>query len=326
MMKKITKQSEKFNAHLKSQESEYDDIFQDQKTEQQHQPVIQKEQQRKTNIRIVFTRKPAQQQEQQIIPPQRISVAKRSWHKELDNLINPSEMKNGKFSQEEKESIMQIVRNYQVQNNLTDQQLKDYIELKTLGHSKIWLEITKFIPTRTVDSVYKLIRRSLDSKNRHGYWNKEEEAELLKCIQQYGRKWREISKHLNRTPDNIRNKYIQIGEHNHLFRNKSFWTIEEFLILMNSVHALSGYPILLPNYDQTLQQKLGEDFQNVKFRLNYRKMKADDKEIFELLKSIVNIPSKIGVTIKWTEISSEIKTKTKDDIRQMWYKLNGTLL
>jgi len=44
--------------------------------------------------------------------------------------------------------------------------LKDYIELKTLGYSKIWLEITKFIPTRTVDSVYKLIRRSLDSKNR----------------------------------------------------------------------------------------------------------------------------------------------------------------
>jgi len=55
-------------------------------------------------------------------------------------------------------------------------------------------------------------------------------------------------------------------------------------------------------------------------------MKVEDKEIFDLLKSIINIPSNIGVTIKWTEISSEIKTKTKDDIRQMWYKLNGTLL
>lgn len=55
-------------------------------------------------------------------------------------------------------------------------------------------------------------------------------------------------------------------------------------------------------------------------------MQADDKEIFELLKSIVNIPSNIGVTIKWTEISAEIKTKAKDDLRQMWYKLNGMLL
>ncbi|CAD8212956.1 unnamed protein product [Paramecium pentaurelia] len=327
MMKKITKQNEKFNSRLKSQESEYDDIFQDQKTEQQHQPIIQKEQQRKTNIRIIVTRKPQQQQqEQQTIPQQHRSVTKRSWHKELDNLVNPQEMKNGKFSQEEKEFIMQIVHNYQNQNNLTDQQLKDYIELKTLGHSKIWLEITKFIPTRTVDSVYKLIRRSLDSKNRQGYWNKEEEAELIKCIQQYGRKWREISKYLNRTPDNIRNKYIQIGQHNHLFRNKQFWTIEEFLILMNNIHALSGYPILIPNYDQILKQKFGEQFENVKFKLNYRKMKMEDKEIFDLLKSIINIPSNIGVTIKWTEISSEIKTKTKDDIRQMWYKLNGTLL
>lgn len=56
--------------------------------------------------------------------------------------------------------------------------MKDCTELKTLGHSKIWLEITKYIPSRTVDSVYKMIRRSLDSKNKQGYWNKEEEAEL----------------------------------------------------------------------------------------------------------------------------------------------------
>ncbi|CAD8179465.1 unnamed protein product [Paramecium pentaurelia] len=321
-MKKKQKQNEKFITQLKSQ---YDDIFQDQKTEQQSYSQIQKkeQQQNRTNILIIFANKQLDQQQQnQTLIQQPNSVAKRSWHKKMDNLINPSDMKDGKFSEQEKENIMQIVHNYQAQNNLTDQQLKDYIELKTLGHSKIWLEITKYIPSRTVDSVYKMIRRSLDSKNRQGYWNKEEEAELLKCIQQYGRKWREISKHINRTPDNIRNKYYQIGEHNHLFRNKSYWTIDEFLILVNHIHILSGYPLLLPNYDSTLKQKLGSDYENIKFRLNYRKMKANDKDIFDLLKTIVNIPSNIGVTIKWTEISSEIKTKTKDDLRQMWYKLN----
>ncbi|CAD8086712.1 unnamed protein product [Paramecium primaurelia] len=55
----------------------------------------------------------------------------------MDNLVNLSDMKDGKFSEQEKENIMQIVHNYQAQNNLTDQQLKDCIELKTLGHSKI---------------------------------------------------------------------------------------------------------------------------------------------------------------------------------------------
>ncbi|CAD8097499.1 unnamed protein product [Paramecium sonneborni] len=319
-MKKTQKQQEKFNTHLKFQESEYDDIFQEQKTEPQTLPFIEKQQQRRSKIRIVFTNKPIQQQIPITQEPN--SVAKRSWHKELDNLINPSEIKNGKFSDEEKEQIMKIVHNYQSQNNLSDQQLKDYIELKSLGHSKIWLEITKYIPTRTVDSVYKLIRRKLDSKNRQGYWNKEEEAELIKYVQQYGRQWREISKHINRTPDNIRNKYNQIGEQNHLFRNKSFWTIQEFLILINNIHSLSGYPLLLPNYDQTLKKKFGNDFEQVRFRLNYRKMKSEDKEIFNQLKSIVQIPPNIGVTIKWTEIASEIKTKTKDDLRQMWYKLN----
>jgi hypothetical protein len=61
---------------------------------------------------------------------------------------------------------MGVVHKYQEEHNLTDQQLQDYIELKEFGLSKIWLTITKYIPTRTVDSVYKLIRRKLDSKNR----------------------------------------------------------------------------------------------------------------------------------------------------------------
>ena len=64
-----------------------------------------------------------------------------------------------------------------------------------------------------------------------------------------------------------------------------------------------------------MKQKLGNDFTNIRFRLNFRKMKPEDKEIFDLLKSIVKIPPNIGVTIKWTEISSKIQTKTKDDIR-----------
>ncbi|CAD8095492.1 unnamed protein product [Paramecium sonneborni] len=321
MMHKSQKQYEKFKNHLKTQEQEYNDIFQQQKIEPQTQTVIEKQQKRRSKIRIIFTNKTIQQQYPE--SQESKSVAKRSWHKELDNLINPSEIKDGKFSNEEKQQIMDIVHNYQIQNNLSDQQLKDYIELKTLGHSKIWLEITKYIPTRTVDSVYKLIRRKMDSKNRQGYWNKEEEIELIRYVQQYGRKWREISKHINRTPDNIRNKYNQIGEHNHLFRNKSFWTIQEFLILINNIHSLSGYPLLLPNYDQILKKRFGDNFEQITFRLNYRKMKVEDKDIFDQLKSIVKIPQNIGVTIKWTEIASEIKTKTKDDLRQMWYKLNG---
>ena len=80
--------------------------------------------------------------------------------------------------------------------------------MKTLGYSKIWLTITKYIPNRTVDSVYKLIRRKLDSKNRQGYWNKDDEEQLKRLVGEYGRKWRKISEYIHRTPDNIRNKYI----------------------------------------------------------------------------------------------------------------------
>ena len=44
-------------------------------------------------------------------------------------------------------------------------------------------------------------------------------------------------------------------------------------------------------------------------------MKEQDRKIFETLKDITKIPQDLGVTVKWTEIACEIKTKTKDDLR-----------
>lgn len=53
----------------------------------------------------------------------------------------------------------------------------------------------------------------------------------------------------------------------------------------------------------------------MKFKLNFRKRKEKDKEVFETLKSILILPETLGKSVKWTAIANEIKTKTKDDLR-----------
>ncbi|CAD8097420.1 unnamed protein product [Paramecium primaurelia] len=190
-MKKNQKQSSKLRNKHQQHKKEYEDLF-NSKEQISYNSNIQK-----------IDKTPQEQQ----IDQNRIEQCKsRSWHKRLDCVVNLSEIKVGKFSQEEVDYIMKVVNEYILQNNLNDQDLQEYIELKSFGLSKMWLTIAKQIPNRSVDSIYKLIRRKYDSKNRQGYWNKNEEADLIKYVQQYGRKWREISKHFNRTPDNIRKK------------------------------------------------------------------------------------------------------------------------
>ncbi|CAK60091.1 unnamed protein product (macronuclear) [Paramecium tetraurelia] len=198
-MKKIQKQTIKLRNQQQSLQNEYEDL------------ISSRERQLSQNNHSKTDAIPQAQQDQQNIEQQidqnRIRQTKsRSWHKRLDCRVNHSEMKEGRFSKQEVDCIMKVVNEYLLQNNLSNQDLQEYIELKSFGLSKIWLSIAKQIPNRSVDSIYKLIRRKYDSNNRHGYWSQNEEADLIKYVQQYGRKWREISKHFNRTPDNIRTK------------------------------------------------------------------------------------------------------------------------
>ncbi|CAK60090.1 unnamed protein product (macronuclear) [Paramecium tetraurelia] len=79
--------------------------------------------------------------------------------------------------------------------------------------------------------------------------------------------------------------------------------------------------LLVSDYDSVLQTRFGSQFIETKFCLNFRKMNDFDRETFNILRSLVQIPNSFNSVMKWTEIAQEIKTKTKDDLRQMWYKL-----
>ena len=46
---------------------------------------------------------------------------------------------------------------------------------------------------------------------KKGRWSEEEEEQLKQMIKKYGKKWTMISKQLKRTPENIRDKYREMG-------------------------------------------------------------------------------------------------------------------
>ena len=81
----------------------------------------------------------------------------------------------------------------------------------SIGKSKMWSEICSILPQRSIRSCYRFLKRQLDPSNYQGSWSEKEEEILLMLIDKYGRKWKMIAKELNRSAENIKDKYKQLG-------------------------------------------------------------------------------------------------------------------
>jgi transposase-like protein len=93
-----------------------------------------------------------------------------------------------------------------------------------------------FIANRSVYACQKAAKRKFSSNNYKGKWTEEEEIVLVEMVKEHGQTWSIISKELERTPENCRDKFREIGSVNPEKRKKGKWELEELLELIRIVN------------------------------------------------------------------------------------------
>jgi hypothetical protein len=83
-----------------------------------------------------------------------------------------------------------------------------------------WTRIAEALPDRTVQSCHNAARTHFHPGNYKGKWSESEEHDLLRLVDEKGRKWEEIARELGRTAMNCRDKYKTMGEENWEERRK----------------------------------------------------------------------------------------------------------
>lgn len=104
-----------------------------------------------------------------------------------------------------------------------------------LKKEKFFKLLSNVLPTRSQESCYKYILRQFHTMNHKGDWTEEEVDQLLALIDKFGKKWKMIGKEMNRTSDNVYDKYRSLGDDVHGDRVKSIWKIHELLTLLTEI-------------------------------------------------------------------------------------------
>lgn len=95
------------------------------------------------------------------------------------------------------------------------------------------------LPDRSPESCYKYIKRQFNTQNYQGVWSQEDVDKLLALVDKYGRKWKLIAKELNRTSDNVYDKYRSLGEEGLEDRVQKMWKIRELITFLTLIQEQS---------------------------------------------------------------------------------------
>ncbi|GAX10256.1 Myb-like DNA-binding protein REB1 [Fistulifera solaris] len=117
---------------------------------------------------------------------------------------------SGKFSKEESEKIRNAIEEFCRTRDVTVARLCSECDHKA-ELKGAWMEISKCLPQRSVQSVYRHGIRKLHPFKR-GAWTEEETTLLSDLVQRMGKKWSAIQAKLNRSADSCRDKYREMSE------------------------------------------------------------------------------------------------------------------
>jgi hypothetical protein len=146
------------------------------------------------------------------------------WNKNgYGQRINPS---MGKFTPEESRLVKEAIGKYCKSNNITSARLCSEADNRTDNLRGAWMEISRVLKTRTVQSIYRHGLRLMHPFKR-GVWTDAETEQLTLLVLKFGKKWAEIQRRLNRSADSCRDKYREID--NDYTRGK--WSDEESKLL-----------------------------------------------------------------------------------------------
>jgi hypothetical protein len=115
----------------------------------------------------------------------------------------------GKFSPEESEIVRKGIEEYCERKGISTARLCSECDHKS-ELKGAWMEISRNLPMRTVQSVYRHGLRQLHPFSR-GPWSDDEVQSLLQLVTRMGKKWSTIQQTLGRTADSCRDKYREIN-------------------------------------------------------------------------------------------------------------------
>ena len=123
-----------------------------------------------------------------------------------------------------------------------------------LRKEKFFQLLSSVLPDRSPERCYKYIMRQFHTLNHQGPWSQDEIEKLLALVDKYGRKWKLIAKELNRTSDNVYDKYRSLGEEGLEERIKKMWKIRELVTFLSLIEAQSKVEFLNPSKISFIQK------------------------------------------------------------------------
>ncbi|OHE95080.1 myb-like DNA-binding domain-containing protein [Colletotrichum orchidophilum] len=153
----------------------------------------------------------------------------------------PPEFVTGQFSVEETKKLTEIVEKYRDENNLTQEQMNNLIQMKqrkkTTSKAAIpydgdkflsmWSFICAALPDRRRQKIIDVARQSFHNfKARGGGWTSQEDAKLEMLHAKHGNCWAKIADELGRHQKDVRDRYrnyVICGS----TEGRQYWTEEE---------------------------------------------------------------------------------------------------
>ncbi|EGR34167.1 transcription termination RNA polymerase i, putative, partial [Ichthyophthirius multifiliis] len=246
---------------------------------------------------------------------------KRKW-KDLENKVK----KEGKFTEEEGQQLIKSLQNYAILNQLSESQFLQLFSQNLQSKKSVWNQISECLPQRSILSCYNYCKRKFNQNNYKGKWNQQETQQLINLVNQHGNKWKLIANIMGKTATNIRDKYKQIGQENFNQRQQGFWSLDELINLIKliqqkvNIKVLQNRKEMKKEYNEKAQEYNESSVQQYNKVKRVRKLTDSDKNTQFVIKYIdyENFKLLQEKQIKWTEISKELKTKSKDDCKNKW--------
>ena len=128
----------------------------------------------------------------------------------ITNSRSNSSSSSGKFTDNETNIIKNAIQDYCYRKNISISRLCSECDHKS-ELKGAWLEISKQLPYRTVQSIYRHGIRQCHPFTR-GPWTTCEKNLLLDLVSSIGKKWSIIQLKLNRSADSCRDKYRELSD------------------------------------------------------------------------------------------------------------------
>ena len=239
--------------------------------------------------------------------------------------LSKEEAKKGKFEDWEHDLLDKALEEYRTRNGIDWSDFYSNLD-QSRGKARagFWPRIAECLQDRTVKSVKNYCQRKFSTFNHKGKWSEEEVQMLKNVIAVFGRKWKRISKLVERSPHNVRDKWKEIEkmpEHG----VELFWTLENTIKLINCVEAIKETQIIskiedfkLEEYEEFLQHKLQKKPEkaqklmqnNLVSRMVYKELKIPFADIVQIK------------GINWEKVSKDMKTNiSPGHCKNKWYSL-----